>query len=314
MLAQSFVVGLFAMIPVFSYKYLYEHFLPRLAEFRIFQPLFQYSLVEGLMIFLFNLVLLSLILLIASALVSLAISAYPHQTLVNVKNALKQEPLGFVAVSLMIGFLMYIQFGVEHLTQVKVVGTVLGSVLFLAVIEEYIKHLMVRISDDNRLNDVDDAITLSIVVGLAFAFVETLIYAFNVGNMGLVIFRSLISLPIHVVASGIFGYYYGLSKFSAAFERHESFKKRHLRKWLHRLLNLKKHTLYGEEKIVEGTLLASLYHGLMNLLLEFNLSYLTIPFLVMGVFVIFGFYKKGQLHSHRFLAYWRRRSGAPVVQ
>ena len=49
--------------------------------------------------------------------------------------------------------------------------------------EEYAKQfekigaqLVVRATDDKKLADIDDAITLSIVVGLAFAFIETIIY------------------------------------------------------------------------------------------------------------------------------------------
>ena len=102
---------------------------------------------------------------------------FSHTTLNNLKNALKDEPLGFTAVSILLGFVIYMQTWAQNVYQAPIIGTALGTILFLAIIEEYIKHLMVRVTDDKKLKDIDDAITLSIVVGLAFAFIETIIYS-----------------------------------------------------------------------------------------------------------------------------------------
>ena len=102
----------------------------------------------------------------------------------------------------------------ENTFNIPIVNTILGTILFLTIIEEYIKHLVVRFVDDKKIKDIDDAITLSIMVGLALSFTETIIYAIIAGDFGLMFYRAFLSLPVHLVASGIFGYYYGLAHFS----------------------------------------------------------------------------------------------------
>jgi len=173
----------------------------------------------------------------------------------------------------------------------RIIGVALGSILFLAIIEEYIKHLMVRITDDKKLRDIDDAITLSIVVGLAFAFIETIIYSVIAGDMHIIFYRAMISVPIHLVASGIIGYYYGLAHFAKPITEIEGIKKE---AWLAKLLTLKKSTVYREEKMVEGIFFATVFHAAMNFLFEVNLGFLAVPFVVLGIVIIFRFYKLGQ--------------------
>ncbi len=293
-IAQSFGVGLFAMAPVFGYRYLYQNFLPMLSEYEIFQPLLGSALLSGILIFIANLALLSLILFILSGVVSLVLNFFNHAILTNLKNALKDEPLGFTAVSLLIGLIIYLQTLFQNWFDHPIIGTVLGTILFLAIVEEYIKHLIVRITDDKKLRDIDDAITLSIVVGLAFAFIENIIYSLAAGDMGIIFYRSMVTIPIHLVASGIFGYYYGLAHFAKPIVKLEGDKNTHHEKWLAKLLTLKRTTVYREEKIIEGIFFATMFHAVMNLFFEFSLGYLAVPFIVLGIVIIFHLYKVGQ--------------------
>lgn len=305
-IAQSFGVGLFAMIPVFGYKYLYQNFLPMLSEYEIFQPLLESALLSGIFIFIANLVLLSFVLFILSGLVSIILSFFNHTTLVNFKNAIKDEPLGFVAVSMMIGLIIYLQTLFQNWFSHPIIGTILGTILFLAIIEEYIKHLIVRITDDKKLRDIDDAITLSIVVGLAFAFVENIIYCLAAGDMRIIFYRSMISIPIHLVASGIFGYYYGLAHFAKPIVKLEGSEKTYRKKWLPKLLTLKRSTMYREEKIIEGIFFATVFHAIMNLLFEFSLGFLAVPLIVIGIVVIFHLYTVSQA-EYRLIAGLKRK-------
>ncbi len=292
--AQSFIVGLFAMAPVFGYRYLYQHFLPALSGYAIFRPLAESAFLSGVLVFTGNLVLLSLILFILSGLVSLILNVFSHNVFINLKNALKDEPLGFVAVSLMIGAVIYMQTLFQEWVGHPVIGTALGTILFLAIIEEYIKHLVVRITDDKKLKDIDDAITLSIVVGLAFAFIENIIYSLMAGDMGLIFYRTMVTIPIHLVASGIFGYYYGLAHFAKPIVKLEGGDKTLRGRWLPKLLTLKKSTVYREEKIIEGIFFATAFHAGVNLLFEFTLGFLAVPLIIAGIVVIFRLYKLGQ--------------------
>jgi len=293
-IVQSFIVGLFAMIPVFAYKYLYVNFLPELAEYQIFRPILDSPLMTGLIIFILNLAILSLILFAISGIVSLILNAFSHSVIINLKKALRDEPLGFTAVSVLLGVAIFLEAFAQKIFSTQIIGTVLGSILFLAIIEEYIKHLIVRLTDDKKIKDIDDAITLSIVVGLAFAFVETIFYGILSGDISIIFYRVIVSMPIHLVSSGIFGYYYGLSHFSKRITELEGGDKSYGKKWIPAMLTLKKSTLFHEEKIVEGIFFATLFHASINLLFEFNLGFLAIPFIVLGVVIIFRFYKLGQ--------------------
>ena len=296
-IVQIFGIGLFAMIPVFTYKYIYQNYLPILSEYQIFQPLLDSFVLEGFIFFLFNLILLSVILMILGGILTGLLTFFKHETLVNIKNSLKDNEFGFITVSVMIGLLIYIESFFETIWNIPIVNTILGAILFLTIIEEYIKHLMVRFVDDKKLKDIDDAITLSIMVGLAFSLMETLFYAINIGDMSLIAYRAFISMPIHLVASGIFGYYYGLAHFAKPLVKADGGEKtyRFNLKWLHKILTFRKSTVYEEEKIIEGMGLATLFHATCNILFELNLAFIVVPILIFGLFVISYFYKESHV-------------------
>lgn len=305
-IAHSVLVGLFAMAPVFAYQYLYKNFLPMLAEYQIFRPLLDSPFVRGLLVFGGNLIALSLLLLILSGILSALLNFYNHAALRNLKNALKDEPMGFVMVSFLLGLIIYLQNLTQQFFSLGALGAVLGSILFLAIIEEYIKHLMVRLSDDKKIKDIDDAITLSIVVGLAFAFVETLFYGVIAGQVELIFYRMLVTLPIHLVTSGIFGYFYGLAHFAVPITRAEGGEKIKGGHFLPKILSLKRSTLFHEEKMIEGIFFATLFHAGINLLFEFNLGFLAVPLIVFGIAAIFRLYKKAHAEDS-WLKSWRMK-------
>ncbi len=298
-IVQSFIFGFFAMVPVFAYKFIYKSFLPMLAEHAIFRPILDSPLLLGIGVFTLNLVGLSLLLYILSGIVSVALNFFSHTVLINFKNAIKDEPLCFTMVSMLLGIVIYLQTLTKSFFSMPMLSAALGGILFLAIIEEYVKHLMVRITDDKKIKDIDDAITLSIMVGLAFAFIETLIYSLFIGDVNIIFYRALISLPIHLVASGIFGYYYGLAHFAKPITKlDEGSDKTYKSKWLPKILSLKHSTVYREEKMIEGTFFATIFHAVMNILFEFNLGFLTVPIIAIGLMMIFHMYKAGRLESN----------------
>jgi len=288
----TFVVGLFAMVPLFAYKYIYQNFLPAMSEYEIFKPLFSSAVLSGLFFFVANLTLLAIILFVVSGVLSLTLVGFRHPVLQNIKKSLKEEPMGFVTISVIVGIVIYLESVFEKFFSVPIVHTILGTILFLTIIEEYIKHLIVRFVDDKKLKNIDDAITLSIVVGLAFAFLESIIYAVSAMDFSIVFYRVFISIPIHIVASGIFGYYYGLAHFSKPITKNTGGDRG--TKWLHKILTLKKDVAYSEEKIVEGLFFATLFHAINNILLEINLAFITIPIIVFGLMTIFNLYQLGE--------------------
>ena len=293
-IAISFIAGLLAMLPVFGYKYVYVHFFPHLSEIRILEPLVQSAFFDGLLFFFANMLIVVSLLTAFSGLISLTLTLFKRETLRNIKDALKDDEFEYVTMSSMLALLIFAERLLEEFLNVSILHTMVGVIMFLAILEEYVKHLTVRFVDDRKIKDVDDAITLSIVVGLAFAFIETIIYAVNTGDIAIVLPRALLTMPIHLIASGIFGYYYGLAHFAkpiTAAERKEK-KYRIKFKWFHTILRMKKSDVYEEEKIAQGLVMATLFHTLANLLFELNLAFITVPLIVIGLIVISYFYKE----------------------
>lgn len=301
-IAISFIAGLFAMIPVFGYKYVYVNLLPHLSEVRILHSLMSSAIFDGLLFFFLNMFIVVVILTSFTSLITLTLTHFKHETLENIKGTIRDNEFEYVTMSSMIALLIFSERLLEEFFDVSIIHTTIGVIMFLAVIEEYVKHLMVRFIDDKKIKDVDDAITLSIVIGLAFSFIETIIYAINVGDMAIVLPRALLTMPIHVIASGIFGYYYGLARYAEPILKAEHKQKRYQIKfkWFHTILRMKKSDIYEEEKTAQGLVLATLFHTVANVLFELNLAYITVPLIVGGMMVLSYFYKESRF-IHRLL-------------
>lgn len=296
-IAFSFIAGLFSMLPVFGYKYVYVHFLPQLSEVRILQTLFQSAILSGLFYFLLNMFIVTVLLTTFAGVISLVLSRFKHETLQNIESSLKDDEFEYITMSSMIALLIFGERILEEFLNVTIIHTMIGVIMFLAIIEEYVKHLTVRFIDDKKIKDVDDAITLSIVVGLAFAFIETIIYSLTVGDMSLILPRALLTMPVHVIASGIFGYYYGLARFASPIMKAERKEKKYQIKfkWFHTVLRMKKSDLYEEEKTAQGLVLATLFHTTANVLFELNYAYVTVPLIVVGLTVLSYYYKESHV-------------------
>lgn len=295
-IAQSFVAGLFAMVPVFGYKYVYVHFLPQLSEVQMLQSLLDSAIFSGLFFFFLNMFIVIVLLTTFASLITLVLTRFKHETLANIEGTLRDDEFEYVTMSSMIALLIFSEKILEKFLDVSIIYTTVGVIMFLAVIEEYVKHLMVRFVDDKKIKDVDDAITLSIIVGLAFSFIETIIYAINVGDMAIVLPRAMLTMPIHVICSGIFGYYYGLARYAKPIlEAQHKQKKYQIKfKWLHTVLRMKKSDIYEEEKTAQGLVLATLFHTIANVLFELDLAFVAVPLIVLGLTVLSYFYKESR--------------------
>jgi RsiW-degrading membrane proteinase PrsW (M82 family) len=296
-IALSFVAGALSMIPVFGYKYVYVHFLPELSEVRILRPLLDSAILSGLIYFLINMFIVIAILTTLAGLMTLILSLFKHETLQNIKNSLKDDEFEYVTMSSMIALLIFGERLLEEFFNVTIIHTMIGVIMFLAIIEEYVKHLTVRFIDDKKIKDVDDAITLSIVVGLAFAFIETILYAITIGDIAILLPRALLTMSIHVIASGIFGYYYGLARFASPIMKAERKEKKYQIKfkWLHTALRMKKSEVYEEEKTAQGLVMATLFHTIANVLFELNYAFVTVPLIVLGLTALSYYYKESHV-------------------
>lgn len=164
--------------------------------------------------------------------------------------------------------------------RVQIDSVLLSSLLvFLSVgfLEEYAKHWVVKKVDHNVFESIDDVIEFSIIGALGFAFLENVGYFFLLmvrGDMDnlvtLFVVRSVFVVFIHILCSGIYGYFYGLGYFAKPVlsERVRKGKTPLLPFFLHRLVNFRPTSIFRDEMATIGLLLAMSIHGAYDFLLE----------------------------------------------
>lgn len=150
--------------------------------------------------------------------------------------------------------------------------SVTGATILFAILEEYFKYIINPFLVYKKINSVGTAMVHALYVGLAFAFVENGLFFYDQfrGDQFLMIFsyRSLFTTLMHVGASGIIGYFYGLSIFGKAMLVNQEIEKSQYKipVWLEKLL--KKTTLYQSMLLTQGFFLASLLHAVFNLFIQ----------------------------------------------
>ncbi len=143
-----------------------------------------------------------------------------------------------------------------------IVGVFFGFVL-VGVVLEYGKNIILRLFAKNFFKNIDDVVDLAFATALGFTFMENILIfyelfqlSFSFGSpvdiMKKMVVQELFILPIHLVSSGIFGYYYGLSLFANE--------------------TLKKQKFFSAKQILTGTILSTLFYGIFFFLKEQNYS------------------------------------------
>ena len=290
----TFVAGMLAVLPIKLYEaywdtavFYFEHInvfrymeslahLPNLSKFLAYITInalvgFGFFLFTGLMMFLLEI-------------------GTRDNTLLAFKRKIKkvfESPFFFLSIGIICGIVAFF-----------LSSTLNNRIWFFVVVgmlEEFVKHLVLRFSDEEKVRSVDDALSFAIIVALGFSFVENIVYLHNFAALTssgvkqisiFFILRSTISIMAHVCFSAILGYFYGVAKFSREIYQQEVQQHQHpIIKKLHQILHLKGSTLFHEEKMMEGMLLAMLCHAIFNGLLEFGKTTIMVPFL-MGLFFI----------------------------
>lgn len=201
-----------------------------------------------------------------------------------------------------------IEESLEGLLKNLVLTTALTG-LWVGFYEETAKMWIVKLTGKSFFRDIDDAIILSITVALGFSFIENVLYFYSIwNNAGIeesmrwfyVVFRSLGSMLLHIIASGIFGYYFGIAYFAkpVLIDKISQGKRFIFTKRIHQILHLKSETVFREEKILEGLIIAASIHAVFDFLMGMSQYFtdanksgiariwllLAIPFLVGGFF------------------------------
>ena len=184
---------------------------------------------------------------------------------------------------------------------------VVASFAFVGVLEEYMKNIVVRATDRKNLACIDDAIEFCIIAALGFAFIENIMYFFYIWNyQGFeslfisFIFRSIFSTFAHLLFSGVYGYYYGVAHFAKPILQEEMKNNQHpIIAWVHKVFHLKSETIFHEEKMMEGLLFSLVLHAFFNIALELGLTFIIVPYLVIGyIFLSYLFKQKRNHHKY----------------
>jgi RsiW-degrading membrane proteinase PrsW (M82 family) len=170
---------------------------------------------------------------------------------------------------------------------------ILIFILFGAM-EEIFKHFAVRSIDKRTvaIKTVNQAVKFSVLAALGFSFAENIYYLYmlwpqlGIGELvGVYIARSGITMVGHMLFSGIFGYYFGISKFAIDITKQKEVvgKQSWSTKAIANIFRVPKAEAFKEKTILKGLFIAMGAHAIFNYLLQLNI---VIPVLI---FVVFGF-------------------------
>src|SRR3989338_4179344 len=165
-------------------------------------------------------------------------------------------------------------------------------VLFGAM-EEIIKFYVVKAVDQKTLlvNRINDAVRFSLAAALGFSFTENIYYLYQFwpsvsqGELiGMYIFRSIFTTCAHMIFSGIFGYYYGIGKFTITLTEQQKItgKSSFITRLISELFSLSLTESFKQKMILKGLFLAIFIHATYNYLLQFNAVLPVIIFVVLG--------------------------------
>ncbi len=158
--------------------------------------------------------------------------------------------------------------------QIDFITGLAGSTLLFAAMEEYLKYLIVPFLTFRRINSIATAMTYCLYVGLAFAFMENIFFLWPEdvrasGFWGFYLFRSLFTTLVHIVSSGILGYFFGRSLFSQALiANYEVERARYdFLKPLQTFFSFTKKTVFQSSAVTQGFFIAAAVHAAFNGLL-----------------------------------------------
>ncbi|MFH1284162.1 MAG: PrsW family intramembrane metalloprotease [Candidatus Peregrinibacteria bacterium] len=165
-------------------------------------------------------------------------------------------------------------------------------VLFGAM-EEIIKHYVITAVDRRTvlIKKIGDAMKYSIAAALGFSFTENIYYLFqfwpliSLGELtGMYIFRSVFTACAHMIFSGVFGYYYGIGKFSIDISKQKKLagKNSISARIIARIFNIPLSRAYQQKMVTKGLFIAILMHASYNFLLQFNVLIPVLIFVILG--------------------------------
>ncbi len=173
------------------------------------------------------------------------------------------------------------------------------TIVIDALLEEIIKLslLICFLRVTKLVHTIGDAIIYSVLAGLGFAYIENVIYfvrgynenEFNI-FINVMIFRTIVLSIGHMAFSGIFGYFYGLSKFGLPVYEEQKWEGKHLfiSRAFAKLFHIPVYTIFSVVIFLEGMFLAMLTHATFNSFLGFGLrDYAVYLVAVCGIYLYY---------------------------
>lgn len=289
---DTFFIGTLSVAPLFLYQYVYTKFLPWLGTGYLSTILQNQNIFSGVIHLLLGFAIMGILFVVVIAIVTIFYSLFTKESFLNTLRALLSEPMNFSATSIIFLLVLVIDILLRTFTPLSIPPGVIGTTFILAMLEEYSKHLFVRLFDEHKIKNVANAMEFSIIVALGFAFMENIIYANSSGSQSIaniVIGRSVISMFGHVIFSAVFGYYYGISKFAQSVMHMESVETHApaFPQFVYKIFRFKTDNAYKAQKIFEGLVFATLIHTVFNLFLEYNIFIGTVSILVSGGYLVY---------------------------
>lgn len=176
----------------------------------------------------------------------------------------------------------------------KMVAVSLVTFVLVGLIEEFSKYWVVSRSGKSLFTSIDDVMQLSIMSAIGFAFAENIINPvyftafvrdFLIHNaapdlsgfFANVLGRSVLTSMVHIVSTGVMGYFLGLSIFASSYleERHAAGKAYRVLSFLHGILRFRETSIFRVQMVLTGLLCAVALHGTFNFMV-------TLPDLIPG--------------------------------
>ncbi|OIP80660.1 hypothetical protein COW94_03970 [Candidatus Peregrinibacteria bacterium CG22_combo_CG10-13_8_21_14_all_44_10] len=179
----------------------------------------------------------------------------------------------------------------------------LATFVVVGIMEEIVKMGVVRVADASKMKiqTINDAVQFSILAALGFAFSENIYYFYSImssGNLAALfstlVFRSSFTVCAHMIFSSIFGYFYGIGKFSNEIVEQEKWvgEKHGLAKFLSKI-GIKEYFTVKYQRLFTGLSIAMLMHAAFNFFLQMNMIIEAMALIIVGfIYVQFLMHRK----------------------
>ena len=289
---KIFILGMASIIPVFIF---HQYFLEPTTQLLLKTfNISHIAVLPGLIHLILTAVFIAFFIFIFAALQCTALRIFYHLPWVENFKTVHKRMYNLTPLLLFFFLFLIAEIALELSIGIDFIFSLAGSTIIFAVLEEYFKYMINPFLAYKKLNSIGSAIINTLYIGLAFAFVENIIFFINTQGSpnftAIFIYRSVFTTLLHVCASGILGYFYGLSLFSKSILTNYEIEKGQYSKFspIRKLLNMRKNSIFKNVSITQGFFVAALVHAIFNYLILINLNLLSAVLIVaFSLFIVY---------------------------